>query len=156
MKKLVSILLVGIIACACSEGEKSEVQNAPAFDSEFLKKADEIKISIAGVQTHVEETSTDIVDNNPQAILKLNCNVSCYEDNLKELDLILSSAQQTTCYPTFFIQKISVFSKENASDFYLDLNGHQMKIGNKCYHLEKRHEFKVSDLGFLEWEKGSD
>lgn len=151
MKQILSIPLIGIILSACSEASVSE--SSKFFPPDFAQNVTKIDISIAGYQTHVEETSTEIVDDNASAFLSLNCGASCYQDNLQKVDMLLGAARKIECYPTFFMQKFVVQSTDETAVFYLDFDGRQIKLGEQCYQLDGEYEFSVGGLGIMSWEK---
>lgn len=151
MKFCIAITLTAFLLSACSE---PPAQNDNSFfDAEFTQNLKEIEIFIAGYQTHVEETSTEIVDSKASATLSLNCGASCYEDNLRALDATFTSARTIKCYPTFFMQKFVLKSTDETVVFYLDFDGRQIKLAEQCYQLDDEYEFNVGVLGMMSWKK---
>ena len=151
MKLHIFLVLPMLVLSACSES--STPKNNSFFDAEFSQNLEKVEIFIAGYQTHVEETSTEIVDAKASATLSLNCGASCYQDNLKALDATLATARTAECYPTFFMQKFVVQSTDETVVFYLDFDGRQIKFGEQCYQLDGEYQFSVGDLGMMSWEK---
>ena len=151
MKPYTLLTLPLLVLSACSEPPTSKTNGF--FDTEFTQNLEKVEIFIAGYQTHVEETSTAIVDNKASATLSLNCGASCYQDNLQALDTTLASARAIECYPTFFMQKFVLKSTDETVVFYLDFDGRQIKLVEQCYQLDDEYEFNVGVLGMMGWEK---
>lgn len=149
IKFCISIALPTILLAACSELPISE--KGQFFDTEFTQSLEKIEIFIAGYETHVEDTSTEIVDGKSSAVLSLNCGASCYENNLEGIDTSLANARNIECYPTFFMQKFVLQSSDKILVFYLDFDGRQIKLEEQCYQLNDEYDFNVGALGFLEW-----
>lgn len=153
MKSRILMTLAVIYLSACSASPAPE--NIGFFDKAFAQNLEKVEIFIAGYQTHAEETSTEIVDSKPSATISLNCGVSCYQDNLKDIDVALASARAIECYPAFFIQKFVLKSPNETVVFYLDFDGRQIKLAEQCYLLADDYEFNVGGLGMMSWEKRS-
>lgn len=148
---VILMALSAVFVSACSK--TSPPQEGNFFNEDFSRNLKKIEVFIAGYQTHVEETSTEIVDREPSATLLLNCGASCYQDNLQTIDEKLASARTIECYPTFFIQKFVLKSADETIVFYLDFDGRQIKLGEQCYQLDGEYEFNVGGLGMMSWEK---
>ena len=152
IRSIFLISLCSVITSACSN--KSSSEKLRFFDEEFSRSLVSFEVFIAGYQTHIEETSTDMVDLDPDAKLALICEpATCYQENLQKIDEALALAKANKCYPTFFMHKFVLQSANESIVFYLDFDGRQVKISDQCYQFDDNYKFYVDSLGLMNWNK---
>ena len=145
--KILMVLFFLAVSNSAAMGKSPASQLSP----EFLKNVKDIHVQIAEFQMTIRSQSTDLVDIEPAATIKLKCFNHCFSETFKDLQDILSSSTHSFCNPTFYMHKFTLKTANETRTIYMNFGGRQFKIDDQCYFSPKPVDYYIDSVGFLRW-----